>query len=183
MDVNAYARQLKRLLPSGRVWNLEAESNTSKLLLGLAEELVRVDVRGLALIEESDPRTANETLAEWERMLGLPDEDIIEIPSTVEARRQAIITKLLQTGGQSRAYYISLAAAAGYVVDIYDGYGDELFRVNRQRMGDRLYGVAWAHTWVVTVQPPLGSALTHDELERIIRRVAPAHTVVIFEYA
>lgn len=183
MNVDAYARQLKQLLPPGKLWHLEFGTDTSNLMLGLAEELARVDARGLALIEESDPRTATETLAEWERMLGLPDEDIIEIPSTVEARRQAIISKLLQTGGQSRAYYIGLAAAAGYVVTIYDAYGEELFRVNRNRVGDRLYGPAWAHTWLVTVQPPVGPALTTSELERIIRRVAPAHTVVIFEYA
>lgn len=182
MDVIAYARQLKQLLPPGRLWNLEPSSTLSKLFLGIAEELARVDARGLVLIEESDPRTASETLAEWERMLGLPDEDVLEVPATTEARRQAIVSKLLKTGGQSRAYYIALAAAAGYVVTIYDEYGLELFRVNRGRIGDRLYGPAWAHTWKVTVQPPAGSALTHAELERIIRHVAPAHTVVIFEY-
>lgn len=183
MNVEAYARQLKQLLPPGKLWNLEPGSVLSKLFLGISEELARVDARGLALIEESDPRTAVETLDEWERMLGLPDEDILEVPSTTETRRQAIISKLLKTGGQSRAYYVTLAAAAGYVVSIYDGYGGELFRVNRQRVGDRLYGPAWAHTWKVTVQPPTGPALTTAELERILRRVAPAHTVVIFEYA
>jgi uncharacterized protein YmfQ (DUF2313 family) len=183
MNVAAYARQLRQLLPPGRLWNLEPDSNLSKLMLSIAEELARVDARGLVLIEESDPRTATETLDEWERMLGLPDEDVLEVPSTTEARRQAIISKLLRLGGQSRAYYVTLAAACGYEVSIYDGYGAELFRVNRQRMGDRLYGPEWAHTWKVTVQPPTGSALTTDELERILRRVAPAHTVVIFEYA
>lgn len=183
MDVNAYARQLKQLLPPGRLWNLEPGSGLSKLLLGLAEELVRVDARGLVLVEEGDPRTTSELLDEWERMLGLPDEDVLEVPGTVEERRQAILSKLLKTGGQSRAYYIGLAAAAGYVVSIYDGYAGELFRVNRQRIGDRLYGPSWAHTWKVTVQPPTGPALSTDTLERILRRVAPAHTVVIFEYA
>jgi uncharacterized protein YmfQ (DUF2313 family) len=183
VDVTAYARQLRQLLPPGRLWNLEPGTHLSTLILGVAEELARVDARGLVLIEESDPRTATETLAEWERMLGLPDEDVLEVPSTTETRRQAIISKLLKLGGQSRAYYVTLAAACGYEAEIYDGYGAELFRVNRQRMGDRLLGPAWAHTWKVTVQPPTGSALTHAELERILRRVAPAHTVVIFEYA
>lgn len=182
MNVTAYARQLRQLLPPGRLWNLEPDSVLSKLLLGAAEELARVDARGLVLVEESDPRTATETLAEWERLLGLPDEDVLEVPATTEARRQAVVSKLLKAGGQSRAYYITLAAACGYVVTIYDEYGLELFRVNRQRVGDRLYGPAWAHTWKVTVQPPAGSALTHAELERILRRVAPAHTAVIFEY-
>lgn len=182
MDVNAYGRQLKQLLPSGKLWNLEPGSVLSKLLLGTSEELARVDARGADLVEESDPRTATETLDAWERMLGLPDGDVLVVPGTTAARRQAVVSKLLKTGGQSRAYYIQLAAACGYTVTIYDTYGLELFRVNRQRMGDRLLGAAWAHTWKVTVQPPAGSALTHAELERILRRVAPAHTVVIFEY-
>lgn len=183
MDSSAYARQLKQLLPPGKLWNLEPDSGLSKFLLGISEELARVDSRGLALIEESDPRTATETLDDWERMLGLPDEDVLAVPSTTETRRQAIIAKLLKTGGQSRAYYIGLAAACGYTVSIYDGYGAELFRVSRQRVGSRLLGPTWAHAWKVTVQPPTGPALSHAELERILRRVAPAHTVVLFEYA
>ncbi len=44
------------------------------VLTGLAEELTRIELRALDLIEESDPRSAEETIEQWEEMLGLPDE-------------------------------------------------------------------------------------------------------------
>lgn len=182
MDVNAYARQLKQLLPRGIVWNLEAGSRVSQVMLALAEELARVDARGADLVEESDPRTASETLDAWESMLGLPDDVILTIPATVAERRLAVTQKLLRVGGQTPAFYIALAAASGYAVTIDDSYGLTVARAGRARAGDPVRGVAWAHAWMVTVSPPAGAALTTTELEAIIRRAAPSHTAVLFTY-
>ena len=60
MSAAAYADQLKQLLPRGRLWLLEADAKLRALLLAIAEELARVDARGVDLINESDPRTADE---------------------------------------------------------------------------------------------------------------------------
>jgi uncharacterized protein YmfQ (DUF2313 family) len=182
VGAEAYARQLKQLLPPGKLWLLEEDSVLSAFMLGLAEEFARVDARGQALLEEADPRTSTELLAEWERVLGLPDDAVLSIPSTEEGRRLAVVTKLLATGGQSKAYFQALAAVAGYSVSIYDAFGLTVARVGRTRAGQRCVGTAWAHTWRVTVSPPTGPALTTQELERFIRRAAPAHTAVIFTY-
>lgn len=177
-----YARMLGRLLPRGAAWSPDTAPVLGNVLHAMGSELARVEARGAALVEESDPRTATETLDDWERVLGLPDVDVLEIPFTDAERRIAIVQKLVKTGGQSRAYFIQLAAACGYTVTIRDDLSRTVFRAGRARAGQRLRDARWAHVWRMDVQPPTGPALTHAELERVIRRVAPAHTVVRFEY-
>lgn len=173
---------LAQLLPRGSVWKLEAGSYVRRLLQGVGDELHRVEIRGTQLIDESDPRTAYETLPEWETQMGLPDDAVTAIPSTVAQRRQAIVSKLLREGGQHAGFFVSLAAACGYTVTVVDDYGETVARAGRARAGDRARGVEWAHTWEVVVQPPTGPALTHAELEAIVRRAAPAHAATIFTY-
>jgi uncharacterized protein YmfQ (DUF2313 family) len=181
MSASAYARVLKQLLPPGLVWNLEPDSNLSSLFLGIGEELARVEGRADALLEESDPRTATETLEEWERELGLPDAAIVSLPPTLEGRRLAIAQKLIRQGGQHHRFFTALAAACGYVVTLSDFFGSTILRVGF-RAGARCYGAVWAHVWQMNVQRPLGPALSHAELEAIVRRAAPEHTVVLFNY-
>lgn len=224
-SVEAYARQLKALLPRGPVW-LDGWKNERSLLtvagtvaeplttyrvrtrihqvmMALAEELVRVEQRGADLVEESDPRTADETLDSWERMLGLPDDIVTEIAATAAERRRAILVKLVGRGGQNAAFFEGLALLAGYVAHVYDMTGapvlrsgfrsgdrcyglvwDTMWPILRSgfRSGDRCYGVVWAHAWIMYVNPPAGVALTHAQLEGYVRRAAPAHSVVIFVY-
>jgi uncharacterized protein YmfQ (DUF2313 family) len=176
-----YARQMKDLLPRGAAWLLAVGSSVSKVLLGIAQELVRIDGRGRDLVNEADPRTATETLAEWERALGLPDSCIISIPATTAERRVAITQKFIKRGGQTPAYFVALALACGYVATVYDTYGSTVLR-SGFLCGSPCVGIDWAFAFRLDVQPPAGPALSHPELECIIRRVAPAHTIVIFNY-
>ena len=67
----AYARMMKALLPPGKKWNLQPDSTLTAVFLACGDELARISQRSADLIEESDPRTTSELLAEWERMLGL----------------------------------------------------------------------------------------------------------------
>jgi uncharacterized protein YmfQ (DUF2313 family) len=181
ISAGAYARQLKALLPPGRLWLLENDSVLSEAMLALGGELQRVSERGIALIEESDPRTATETLADWERMLGLPDECVTAIPATPAARRLAITQKMIKQGGQTPAYYIALAAACGYTATIDETYGQLVLR-SGFLCGSRCYEEDWAHVWRMDISDTAPTALTNAELECIISRVAPAHTIVLFNY-
>jgi uncharacterized protein YmfQ (DUF2313 family) len=174
-------RTLKQLLPPGLLWNLEPDSVLYRVLSALSDEFDRVMTRSADLIEETDPRTATETLPDWEGMLGLPDSAIISIPTSDAARRLAITQKLVRGGGQTAAFYVTLAAACGYTVTIDDSFAGHVLRVGF-RVGDRSYGTAWAYVWQVSVQPPTDTALSHSELEAIINRAKPAHTTVIFNY-
>src|SRR5690606_4135576 len=63
------------------------------------------------------PDKANEDfIAGWERALGLlPPEG-----ATLEERRTAVVTKLRERGGLSKEYFIALAAAMGYEIEIED---------------------------------------------------------------
>lgn len=192
----AYARQLAQLLPPGKLWNLEPDSVTSKTLLALAAEFARVDGRAADLVNETDPRTALETLDDWERVLGLPDSCLTSIPSSVNERRSAITSKYTARGGQSRAYYEQLAAQLGYTATVSEY---KVCRSGSARSGDRCNGTAWAFAWLVTIsgyeigtvsRARSGTARSGDriqgfaqlDVECIIREAAPAHTFPLFTY-
>lgn len=90
VNAEAYARMLKALLPPGRLWRLDADSNLSKVLLASGDELERIDQRGRDLIEESDPRTTDELLPDFERMLELSSD------GTTNERRARVVAHLLR---------------------------------------------------------------------------------------
>lgn len=197
-DDAAYARQMAQLLPRGRAWAFPRDGFFARLLLGLAGEFARVDARALDLIEEADPRTALELLADWERVAGLPD-TCTGTPDEVSERQVALHQKLTGIGGQNKAAYVEIAKRLGYQIDIIE---HRPARVGT-RIGERLNGTAWAYAWTVNVQPFdgyldesefLAVAEIGDrvgvrlrgfgalDLECVISRAAPAHTQVLFAY-
>jgi uncharacterized protein YmfQ (DUF2313 family) len=182
LTAEKYSRMLKQILPPGALWLLEADRVLARLLLALGDELTRASERAAALVEEADPRTATETLDEWERLLGLPDSAISVIPATAAERRLAITQKLISQGGQRAAYYVALAAACGYTVTVEDGFSSDVTRAGTAVAGDFLEGLGNAFTWNVVVEAPSGTALSHAELEAVLNRAKPAHTTITFEY-
>ena len=186
-----YLAQLQDLLPPGPAWDRETGSILTKLLHGLAEELSRVHNRALDLIEESDPRTTLELLADWERTAGLPEE-CIDPPDTLIERRNALVEKLTRLGGQSPQYYIDVAARLGYTITI-----TEFSRHTVQSaVNAPLRDTDWQFTWQVnapsetvqqsTVQSGVNEPLAdwgNDQLECVITRIKPGHTYVRFAYA
>lgn len=179
MDATAYSRQLKLLLPRGRVWVLDEGAQLPKLLLAIADELARVDGRAAQLLLEWDPRTADETLEDWEQVLG-----VVPAEGASEAgRRLSITAKLIATGGQTAAYYIAVALALGFAttVTVTDDYvwtmtvdlgtSTSPFPLQETdfRAGDSLAGDVLAD-WAI------------PELENEINRLKPAHTRALFVY-
>src|SRR4249920_2248078 len=81
---------LLALLPPGRIWRLTADSVLSKLMLGSADELDRVDDRVADMLDEVDPTTADELLPEYERELALA------AAATIEERRANIVGRLVR---------------------------------------------------------------------------------------
>jgi uncharacterized protein YmfQ (DUF2313 family) len=83
-----YARMLLKLFPQGDAFP-RIESNTFfDFLLGLAQELARIDARINTLVAESTPEAADELIEEHETDLGLPDGFTFPIPANL-AERQA----------------------------------------------------------------------------------------------
>lgn len=193
-DASDYKAQLQTLLPPGRLWDAlrEGGSLADQLLAALAEEFARVDERGEALLDETDPRTVYELLAEWEAFAGLPDSCTGEL-STISQRREALLERLTSTGGQSRAYFIALAERLGYAVTITEYVPPY---VGQATAGDALTYGGWVHAFQVNAPETTitdavaGSAAAGEPLrswgnavlECAIRRRKPAHSVVLFTY-
>lgn len=188
-------QHLQALLPSGLPWPRSSQAALTQLLAALAEELDRVDARGADLIDEIDPRSTLELLADWERVCGLPDACSAELATTLQERRAALVEKLTSVGGSSKAYFMALAEAMGYTVEI-DTFRPFIAGVGR--CGDALGGShAVRHQWRVRVTGArytafragasqcgdlLGKIVRADDLECKFKRLKPAHTHLIVSY-
>ena len=200
--VDHYTIQLQQLLPPGSVITREQEATLTKILRAIATELARVDTRGEELIVERDPSRADETLEDWEEALGLPD---CANPTTLAARRAAVVAKLVGIEDQSAASYIALTAALGYtggrVVTrpfpaAVAGAATCRWRMSNQGVhsGSALdalvRGAGWPYVWRIDVVDQAdGDAITLDEADEIdlvlecrVSHVAQGHTIPAFLY-
>lgn len=191
LSADDYLRQLQALLPPGPAWAKDDEAGLTRLLNGLAQEFARVDARANQLMDEADPRTTAELLPDWERVAGLPSICMAGISQTLAERRAALHAKITSRGGQSRQYFIDLAATLGYTVTITEF---RPWQVNHA-VNLPLAGALWAFVWQInaalnTVQPytvvsavnePL-NAWGNERLECAIKQLKPAHTTVLFAY-
>lgn len=150
--------------------------------------------RSAALIDEADPRTTVDLLADWERVAGLPDTCVIDADGdlTPAQRRAALVARLTAQGGQSPPYFVALAAALGYAVTITEFH----LHTVEDDVEYGLYDGDWIHTWQVnaavltvfdfrvedTVDDPI-AWWGNNGLICIIRRYKPAHTAVLFDYS
>lgn len=134
-------------LPTGSVWPREEGSAQSVFMGDLAEEFARVDGRIGDLERESNPQSALELLAEWERAAGLPDECTPE-GVTVQERREMIQARMNLVRDDSRWFYIRLAAELGYDIDV-ERFTP--FRPGGSKCGHQLNGADARLYWRVTV--------------------------------
>jgi uncharacterized protein YmfQ (DUF2313 family) len=193
MTADDYRRQMQALLPRGFAWPLAPAAWLTRLLSGLSPEFARIHGRVLDLIRESDPRTTVEMLAEWERALGLPDNCSSTLAPTLQARRDDVLTKLVSLGGQSREYFIAVAARLGYTISIEEF---KPFRVGRSRVGESINALEMTWVWRVNGPPVtirsfrvgrsrIGERLRswgNTALECRLTQLKPAHTKIIFSY-
>lgn len=190
-----YLHQLQALLPQGSAWPRDDDALLTRLLSAFAAGLNQVDARSEQLVSEADPRTTSELLTDWERVAGLPDPCVVaagQAQSTAQ-RRAALITRLTMLGGQSKAYFIALAASLGYTITITEFCP---FRAGQSHSGDTV-ATNWQFAWQVnaplnTVVPfRSGNAVAGDPinawgnkaLECVLTRFKPAHTPVLFSYS
>jgi uncharacterized protein YmfQ (DUF2313 family) len=184
-----HAELLKRLLPP-----IAYDVNAPLISAELKAEGDVLDTAQIAadlILSEADPRTTYHLLSDWERVLGLPDTCAGQ-QSTIELRRAAVVSKVTMKGGQSRAFFIALAAKLGFVVTI-----DEFKQYSvMSPVNSPLYGWPWCFTWRVNV--PLNnvrhfsvmsgvneslSTWGNTLLECALNRFKPAHTIVQFAYS
>lgn len=186
-----------KLLPSGKAWRKEEGSDLHTYCTPMSREFARIEQRAYDLVEEADPRTADECLEDWERVFGLPDPCVEDPDSlTIEQRRNAILAKMRGQGGQTLAYFEEVAESLGYDVECsnYDA-----FRAGASSAGDPLTNDGWTFWFEVYALEGAASTTTYfragsgsagdplvlydqNQLECVINRLKPAHTNAYYVY-
>lgn len=174
----SYLRTLKQLLPPSVLFTTPGPV-LSKTLQAISDELGRVDARAIDLLNEADPRTATETLEDWERTVSLPDAQIPSIPATTAGRRVAVTQKWVARGGQSRAYFTALVSACGWTLVSLDVAA--VLRANC-RANDRCYDSTYAYSINFNLTGAVTGALATADLERVLRHATHAHIITQFTY-
>ena len=115
-----YLQGLLALLPQGKLWDdmRQPGSGLYEIFDAVAQTFGRFDQRCDDLRNELDPRYTHELLSDWEAFAGLPDPCAVGLASTLQTRRADLVSKLTTPGGQTPAFYIALATAMGYTIQI-----------------------------------------------------------------
>ncbi|WP_233869202.1 YmfQ family protein [Paraburkholderia adhaesiva] len=192
MTKEGYRSALQQLLPRGLVWVRALGTRLTGLLTGFARTLLRVDNRLGDLARETDPTKTVEAITDWEKLAGLPDDCCCTptVSDDLDERRQAVILRLTNEGGQSKPYFIQLAAMLGFQITINEF---RPFRAGISRCGDPLNSREMSFMWVVretdstlptdlSEQAAEAIACARAALVCIFRRYKPAHTDVVFYF-
>jgi|GEM_PF-157660 len=189
MDAAAYLGQLTALLPPGQALARRADGRAGLLLGVAAAEFARIEARGVVLRDQADPRSVAEMIDDWERALGLPDECAAG-QTLLEQRRAAVLARLTERLAPTPATIEAVSLAYGVRASVIE------FREHNceQDCEAPVNGNGWPHAFtvwgsgrVVTdatcedgCEQPLRawSDLPH---ECAVRRLAPAHTVALFD--
>ncbi|GAB6127296.1 YmfQ family protein [Humidesulfovibrio idahonensis] len=187
--MNGHAELLTLLLP-------KPYENTGEVLsASLAAEGAALDAAHASaqvVAEGISPAGAGALwLADWERVLGLPDTCAGGYGQTQAERIAAALSKVRQRGGQSRAYFIGIAAALGYKITIEEHTVYTCDSGCDQPICDE----PWRFVWTVRAPETTVREFSCDSgcddplsswgnalLECVISRLKPAHTYVQFAY-
>lgn len=188
-----YVEALRQLLPPGSIWRTETGTRLRQVIEALTGRLVSAHTRALGLLDEADPRTTTELIADWERVAGIPG-PCSELGETLQQRRAALVQAITATGGASAAYFIALAASLGYA-------GVTITEFDPFRAGDPVGGAVTGDTvaFVWQVNVPVEVAITsfrvgqsvageplrawgNDQIECVFEHLKPAHTTILFAY-
>ncbi|MFG0828759.1 YmfQ family protein [Pseudomonas sp. CJQ_7] len=189
-----YKQQLRALLPLGPAWDPELVPEIDLVLGSVAQEFARVEARAAAALNEMDLGGVSELVPDWEAVMNLPDSCLGQNPS-FEDRRLAVQQRLVAVGGQTINYFISLAVGQGYP-------NASVTEFRAPRWGRSRFGAAYFGTWGAQFMWTLHTGGRHragrrfgvsywgerfgtnpgSALECVIRRAAPAHTVVFIDY-
>lgn len=186
-----HADLLKLLLPSSY------DPNGPALAAELAAEGAALDLAQWSadqLLLEMFPETAVLTLPDWERVYGLPDTctAIAGAQQTFNERRSALMGIVNMSGGQSRQFFIDLAARLGYTITITEYSPHTTEHDSEHPITDD----PWRFVWQVNAPlNTLRDKTSEDDsemptavwgnalLECVLSRFKPAHTHLIFAYA
>lgn len=161
-----YRRMMFDLLPPWKLWRRTEGSVLSKLLTACADELARLEVRVVNLLDEADPQTAVELLPEYERELGL-------VAAATVAERQAQIVSRLVARQRFRPVDFQTALAPLLGQDAADVDVIETSRADAVAMDDDRE----IYRFFVYRNPALPGTYYLDAAQALVDQIKPSHTV------
>lgn len=129
--------------------------------------------RAESVINEFFASSATITLSRWEREYGV----IVPEGASDEDRHSLLQARILERGGLSRTYFVELAAALGYTIEISES--PPMFRAGISKAGDRVYSSAYLWEWTVLVV----NAHEAPELVHLFNDINPPHLRLTFVFA
>lgn len=162
----AHASAMKMLLPSGRLWRLDAGSVISLVLLAAGDELERISGRSVDMVEEADSATTTELLPDFERELLLPS-------TGTDAERRLRIVALEKREQKSRPTDIQVALAPYLDQDEVDVVVIEMTRAQAIAISDDRS----IYLFHVYRNPALTGTADIEAAQAVLDTVAQSHTL------
>jgi uncharacterized protein YmfQ (DUF2313 family) len=190
-----YAQGWNGLLPTGAAWPRDPDSDLQLVVAGLSQiwgDQTEASA-ALLLVTESDPRSTNILLQDWEQAWGLPDNCLPFAPSDIATRQKNLVNKITFLGQQSRQFFINQASGYGQTATIREyspyqcgisGCGDTT-NIEPDGLGSYRWGLGppeMRFVWTVT-PTALTASWNGADLFCIMNRWKPAHTAVVFDYS
>lgn len=184
---------LQALLPPGKAFNRDPDSVLTRFLSAIAAMYLAAQLWLEDLLAQADPRRATALLERWETLLALPDA-CTPAGQQIPDRQRAAYQRLVEQGGQSRAYFIGLAELLGEPGIAISEF--QRFSCN-SACDTALYSEADVFTWRVAIPRPVQSVrffscnspcdaglqeYAPSTIECAFRERKPAHTDVVFTY-
>lgn len=194
VTLQAWRSALQSLLPPGRAFTRESDSVLTRVLESMAAMYLAAQVWLEGLLAQADPRRATSLLGDWERVLGLPDA-CTPAGLLLQDRQRAAYQRLVEQGGQSRAYFIELARLLGEPNVTITQF--KRFTCN-SNCNNALAGPDDVFHWRVNIPRAAANArlfnagsnctsalqsYTPSVIECAFNRRKPAHTTVSFSYS
>ncbi|WP_181455061.1 putative phage tail protein [Burkholderia multivorans] len=169
-----HAELLALLLPP-----VSYDPNQPGLSASLAAEgkvLDDAQANGVATLDAITPDGDLTMLPNWERVLSLPEAALGPNQSD-EVRLAMVLARLRETGQLDRDYFLFVALQLGFSVSLTEYHPYQIGTpINRP-----LYSDDWMFVWQLNA-PDVTPGLPNALLESVLRRIAPAHTILLFNY-
>ena len=114
-----YTEQMLKLLPPGKAFSKDENSNIYKMFNAFAGQIKQVDDTAEDLIEDWFPSTTTNFLEEWQNSLGLPDRCIGNSGSLDDQRNQ-VVARLTFTGENTKSFIEQYCTNLGYKVSVQE---------------------------------------------------------------
>ena len=199
MDQSDYKKLFQNLMPSGPAWSRSPKSDMSKLGDAAAAFFFYIHQRVEKAAREMFPDTCEETLVDWEAMLELPEpceHGNHAEGQTFYERVNAAIAKINRNISPTKENFAKLANFLGYNVSIVTTPPSVC---GIARCGENLGGATEANYYWITIVD--GARLSYarcgtavcgevlcritwaEDLECLLNRIKPAHTIIKLSYA